>query len=145
MKKSYRNMAFLTELLVNVLVFSISCAILAGLFVKASSIAKQTKEESFAGVEIYALFETMRAYDIDGLEHAEKQVDGSFLCGYDSEWRPTPTAVSAYIIRLDITTTKTDAGVLQNIEAKAQKANGNEICQFETAIYLPMEGGQGSE
>lgn len=142
MKKSYRNVSFLVELLINVLVFSVSCAVLVGLFAKASEVARQTKEESFASVETYALFQTVKVYGLDGISHGEEQADGSFACGYDKNWAPVNLQNAVYIITMKIDKTSTDAGMLQNIYATAINAKGNEIGAFETAVYTPQLNGE---
>ncbi len=142
MKKSYRNVSFLVELLINVMVFSISCAVLVGLFAKASEVARQTKEESFASVETYALFQTIKVYGLDGVEHGEKQADGSFVCGYDKNWNPADIKTAAYVITMKIEETSSEAGVLQTIYASAKNEKGNEIGTFETAVYTPQVNGE---
>lgn len=140
MKKSYRNVSFLVELLVNVLVFSISCAVLVGLFAKASEVARQTKEESFASVEVYALFQTAKVYGLEGIDHAQQQEDGLYVCGYDKNWAPVALQEATYIITIQAEETKTSAGVLYNLTASALNGKGDEIGSFTTALYTPQEG-----
>ncbi len=138
MKSKYRNVAFLVELLINVLVFSISCAILVALFGEASRIAQDTKRESFAGVEASALLEQVKAQGQEGILHGVVQADGSVLCAYDEDWMPIEGAEqAAYTIRLLITPEETGAGTLQNMSAIATDSAGEEIYSLQTANYIP--------
>lgn len=141
MKRSYRNIAFLAELMINILVFSISCAILAGLFGKAGLLAKNTKEESFALNELHALVQEAGLRGLDAFPQGETQPDGNLHLYYDKSWLPAPKEAAAYTIILTLNSTKTEAGELYAISASAQNAAGKEITRLETSAYHPGEGG----
>ncbi|MGD9559164.1 MAG: hypothetical protein AB7V55_00975 [Oscillospiraceae bacterium] len=143
MRRRYRNVAFLAELLINILVFSVSCAVLVGLFGKAGQIAAGTREETFAGTEVQSLLETVKARGTEGLAHGVPQPDGSVLCFYDAEWNPTGQDDARYQVRLALQPEETAAGVLNHLSAVAQDAAGREICRVQTANYHPA-GGDGA-
>ncbi|NLW79615.1 MAG: type II secretion system protein [Ruminococcaceae bacterium] len=141
MKKRYRNTAFLVELLVNILVFSISCAILVGLFGKAGQIARDTHAENFAGAEAQSLIEIVKARGVQGLEDADAQPDGSLLFYYDEDWQPASGADAAYTIRLVVRDEATVAGVLSHLSAVAESRDGAEVFSIATASYQPASAG----
>lgn len=140
MRKGYRNTSFLTELLINILVFSIACAALAGVFAQASLVARQTREENAAHSEVWAVLETGKVRGYEQLEGFEPQPDGRLVCGYDEEWTPTPPEGAAYTICLRITDEATGAGTLRHVDATAQTAEGRQLCHFTAASYLPQGG-----
>lgn len=138
MKNRYRNVAFLAELLINIFVFSISCAVLVGLFGQAGQISRQTKEEGFATQEIYALFDTVRARGPEGLVSAQGGENGSYILYYDKNWCPAADAqAAAYTVTLQMEDTGTAAGSLYQLDATATDAQGSEICQMTTKTYHP--------
>ena len=141
MKTKYRNIAFLAELLINILVFSISCAILVGLFGRAALLARQTREENFASTQIYALFETMKARGPAALTTARQEGDGRYVCHYDSDWQLSVEHEPAYVITLDVFEQTSEAGELCRVQARATGADGEEIVAMETQTYRPAEGG----
>lgn len=141
MKPRYRNIAFLAELLVNILVFSLSCAILVGVFGKASAVARNTREEAAATAEVYALLETMRVRGLEEIDLLENQPDGGMLRGYDTVWQPVGMRQAVYTVSLHISSEQTEAGRLQHIVAVARNNAGRRLCTFETSLYLPEEGG----
>lgn len=140
MKKTYRNIAFLAELLINILVFSVSCAVLVGVFGKAGTVSRDTGEQSLASTEVNALIETVRLRGEAGLEGAVRQTDGSYVCNYDAAWRPT-TQTPVYVVTVQLTEEQRGAGTLVYITAQAESATGREICIYDTAHYIPAEGG----
>ncbi len=141
MKKRYRNIAFLTELLINIFVFSISCAILVGLFGSAGIMARKTREKSFAGTETYALLEMVRAQGAEGLVGAEERGDGTFACYYDEKWGRTSAEGAAYEIEVAIAPVKTAGGTLSSVVAVCHTVGGEEIFRLETSVYHPEQGG----
>lgn len=141
MTNRYRNVAFLAELLVNILVFSISCAIMVGLFGQASKMARETREESFATQEIYALFETIRLRGPGAVEGAAPTAAGGLQCYYNEDWTRTDKENAAYTIELSLDEETAAAGLLLGVEARASDRNGQEICTLSTKTYHPDEGG----
>ncbi len=153
MKKSYRNVAFLVELLVNIFVFSVACAILVGLFGKAGQLARGTRERDFATTEIYALFETAKAHGVQAATAAgDAQDDTRTLFYYDKNWKLTSAAGAAYIVEVTATPEggntlpgSAPAGELDRLTARASDAGGREICTMQTAVYQPAAGNAGAE
>ncbi|MDL2254508.1 type II secretion system GspH family protein [Ruminococcaceae bacterium OttesenSCG-928-I18] len=141
MRNRYRNVAFLAELLINILVFSISCAILAGLFGQAGKLARETREKSFASQEIYSLFETLRARGPEGITQAQPDGQDGYALHYDEQWNPAGGENAAYIIHLYTTDNDTGAGVLREVTAHASNNQGEEICTLTTKTYHQGEGG----
>lgn len=142
MRQSYRNVSFLAELMINILVFSISCAILAGLFGKAGMMARETKEKGFASAEVYSLLQTLRVRDVEELGAGEILENGSVICFYDNKWNTTTSSDAYYEVVLNIDTSKTDAGELRNVTAVARhRTNERKIFELKTTIYKPEERG----
>lgn len=139
MKKSFRNTSFLVELLINILIFSISCAILVSVFGKASQLARTTREENFASAEIHTLFELAKARGVEALGGG---TDGETY--YDKNWNAADSQNAAYGIEMDIEETATEGGVLRRLTATARRSgDGSEICTLETTLYNPQKGGAG--
>lgn len=143
MRKNYKNIAFLAELLINILVFSVACAILVGLFTRASEISRQTREESFAGIEVHSLFQTIQAEGPQGVTYGQlEQGETTVVCLYDSSWTPVENeAEAAYLIHLFLKSEEGEAGVLTRITARVETAKEKVIGNFETSVYTPVEGG----
>lgn len=140
-KSRYRNTSFLVELLVNILVFSISCAVLVGLFGRAGQMTKEGREEAAANAEMLALVEIVKARGTAGLEHADDMGGGSYRCRYDEDWQPTGKADAPFAITLVVTEADTGAGTLTEIEAVAETGDGRQLAAVQTAAYRPAEGG----
>lgn len=141
MRSKYRNIAFLAELLVNIFVFSISCAILAGLFGQAGMLATQTREEGFASTEMHALFEITKARGLEGLGAECEETSDGFVCYYDRQWNAADPSAYEYTIQMDVQEEETGAGVLYRLNATASHSSGREICQMQTAVYSSDKGG----
>lgn len=138
MKGKYRNTSFLVELLVNILVFSISCAILVGLFGKAGEVDRKTIEQGSATGEIYAMFQTLKAQGAGAFDQSAQSPEG-LVVYYDDEWQPQEDG-SGYRIVLTIIPEAQDGGVLYRAQAVARDKEDREICRMQTACYQP-EGG----
>ena len=141
MKRRYRNTAFLVELMVNILVFSVSCAILVGLFGKAWQLMDQSRARSAAGNEALALVEQVKAGGLQAVPHGEVLDGGWLVCRYDEHWQPTSAEDAPYDVRLRVTDSETGAGVLRSISAVAETGERKELYLVETAVYIPNEGG----
>ena len=141
MKKKYRNTAFLVELLINILVFSVSCAILVGLFGKAGEITRRNREKSFASNQVLSLVETVKALGPDGLAGAERVSDEELLCRFDADWQATGDAGAPYHVRLRIVPESRPGGVLRRVSVVAETADGREIYSLDTASYHPAQRG----
>ena len=145
MKTRYRNVAFLAELMINILVFSISCAVLVGLFGKAFQVSRQTARETKAASEVQWLMENLKAGGKDALEGAEWTDDDHAVLRYDEDWnRVESDAQAVYTIKLLVSTAVggTDYGALTSIQAVAADAGGIALCRMETASYIPNFEGQ---
>lgn len=140
MKTRYRNVAFLMELMVNILVFSISCAVLVGLFGKAGQISKQTSAETGAKTRVQSLVEVLRAHGPEGLP-AEGEA-GRYTVYYDGDWEPVPAndAGCRYLVRLTVQDEATAAGTLQKVQAGAFTREETPLYALETAHYTPSAG-----
>ncbi len=136
MKRKYRNVSFLAELLINILVFSISCAVLVGLFGKASELARATREESYASAELGILIEQTKAQGVLALG-GEMQADGSLLFHYDADWNRAEAPEARYAIRLAVEEAITSAGSLLTITGEASAADGRALCEVATKAYRP--------
>lgn len=146
MNKKYRNTSFLVELLINVLVFSVSCAIIVGVFGKASEVTRNTREKSYATAEIYAVFEEFRGEGLSALDDGLEE-DGEVLYFYDGNWNLTEADdLAKYVVTLRVEPQReledgTGAvGELSRLIASAQESNGREICTLETSVYQAEKG-----
>lgn len=140
-KKRYRNTAFLMELMINILVFSMSCAVLVGLFGKAGQISKRSEEKAHANNEVLAMIETIKARGAgtQELAYSEWENDTTLVRWYDAKWDPTAKAEAVYQVRLTMQTQPTRAGVLTHMQASAADLEGREICSVETTAYQPSQ------
>lgn len=141
MSKRYRNTAFLVELIINILVFSISCAVLVGLFGKAGQISRRSHEQTFASNEVLALVEKIKVRGADGLPHGQWLDEENALCYYDAGWNGTDDTTAPYLVRLQMVTEEQEAGVLMRLEAVAETSDGQLLYSVKTASYTPAEGG----
>ncbi len=141
MKTQHRNMTFLIELLINVLVFSVSCAVLVGVFGKASGMARSTREKSSATSEIYSLFETVRAGGEATLADGTLLENGGIAYYYNDKWNPVQPDDADYTVVLTIEDSAKPAGTLRELHALATSAEGDEICELATHTYQPDEKG----
>lgn len=141
MNKRYRNTAFLVELIINILVFSISCAVLVGLFGKASQLSHKTNEEATANNRLMAVVETLKVRGGEHLTEGEWVDDENLLCYFDADWNATTNADAVYIIRVNMVASDKGAGVLKQLVAVAETRDGRMLCDFETAAYSPNEEG----
>lgn len=130
----YRNIAFLAELLINILVFSISCAILAGLFGQAGRLSREMRSKSQASTEIYALFSALRASGPEALAPAVETENG-YVLYYDKSWNPTTAETAVFTLTLQLQEENTGAGVLRQVHATASSTNIPEICTLSTKTY----------
>lgn len=139
MKTRYRNTAFLVEVLVNILVFSLCCAVLVSAFVQASILVRQTKADNQATAEVYALLETVKLRGEEGLEHAQVGKDGILMLEYGGDWMPAQGRGVQYRVYMKLDGEVRQSGTLYRIEAWAQDENERQMCYFETAVYHPAD------
>lgn len=141
-KSRYRNLGFMAEVLVNIVVFSLSCAILVGVFVRAATLNFRTREESIASTQVYALYETVSVQGLRNIEGIQQMPDGNWMMQYDADWKPIAGEGAVYIIELLVTEEAARAGELKTLQCVARRAADRSIIyRLETAFYLPDEGG----
>jgi type II secretory pathway pseudopilin PulG len=145
-KRKYRNTAFLLEMMINILVFAISCAVLVGLFGKAWQISRKTRMETGAAGEVMSLVETVKLRGAAAIPYADNRSPGELVCYYNSRWQPLaaaqlPPVDAAFKISLTVITTQTPAGLLSEVQALAETTDGEELYRMATASYTPQEGG----
>lgn len=143
MKRKYRNTSFLIELLVNVLVFSIACAILAGLFVHAHLISAQTHNRSLAGNEMVSLSQRARADGVEALGAAVGE-SGELTFYYDANWQPAEQSVpGGFSIALNLEAQRQAGGWLYMLQFAAADEQGRELGTLHTALYAAEANLQG--
>lgn len=140
MKPRFRNLAFLFEVLVNVLVFSLACAVLANVFAKASALNRSTREETQASTEAYALYQTIKTEGVGGIEGLQALGDG-WLMLYDAHWTPTDGENAVYRIEVALYPKTGAAGSLYALQCVAKRQGGGVIYRLDTQYYLPGTGG----
>ena len=141
MKKRYRNVAFLVELLVDILVLSISYAVLVGLFGKAAELTKRTKEEGLAYAQVQVLVETAKVRGFEDWQGGGAQENGEAVYYYDARWEEASPEEALYTVQLQCTPEQKKGGVLNHVKAVAGAQDGRELCVIETAVYRPDTGG----
>lgn len=142
MNTKYRNVAFLLELMINILVFSLSCAILVGLFGRAGSLSRRTREKSSASTELLSMVETIKARGTEGLELVEWTDDENLVRRYDEDWLPTAAQDAPYVLHMYVGRVQYESGELRRMEGAVETANGEELYRVNTAAYQPeTEGG----
>lgn len=139
MRVRYKNTSFLAEVLVNIVVFSIACAILVGAFVQASIMVRQTREESLAANELYALTETLKLRGAESLEYTHLQEDGSLRIEYDENWMPMNEGQGTYYVRMEIVHQPRATGDMLYVSLWAYQQNGEEISRLDTIVYQPQK------
>ncbi len=131
-----KNLGFVAGLLVNILVFILSCAILAGVFGKAGQLYRETKDKNEAASEVYSLFAEARAEGIAAIDKSgDVSTSRTLVYYYNKSWQPAEGGTYAYEVRLAVTPQATAAGRLDRIEAVATDVKGNELCRMHTAVY----------
>lgn len=136
-EKQYRNTAFLTELLVNILVFAVSCAVLAGVFARAFNVVRQNRQQSQAGTEVYAVVEALRANQNASLGSEEQPLQ----IHYDENWQYAQ-GDARYTIEVRCAGEAQPAGVLYRLVATAHdNTSGEQLYRLETELYRSSEGG----
>lgn len=147
MKVRYRNTAFLIELSINILVFSISCAILVSIFGKAWQLNRQTQNETAAATETLRLVEIIKLRGPAGVEDGSINTIGDgieqILCYYSANWQalPSETNDAQYNISATVSPQATPTGTLTKINIVAQTMQGEELYTIETASFAPQSTG----
>ena len=142
MNTKYRNVAFLLELMINILVFSVSCAVLVGLFGKAGNLSRRTRERSSACTELLSIVETIKARGTDNLELVEWTDEENLVRMYDKDWHPTTDANAPYVLHLYVGRVQYESGELRRMQGAVETAKGDELFSVDTAAYQPVnEGG----
>ncbi len=153
--KKYRSVSFLVELLINVLVFSICCAILVALFGRAWQVTTATRRAAAAEAEVSALIEIAKARGRDGLLQAGGHENGpEEVCfAYNDTWQPLAAEWTAamsvypipprawaregYAVNLCLLPQDSPAGTLYRVQATAINTEGEELYAVQTAFYVP--------
>ncbi len=153
--KKYRSVSFLVELLINVLVFSICCAILVALFGRAWQVTAVTRQAAAAEAEVNTLVEIAKVRGRGGLLQAGGHENGpEEVCfAYNGDWQPLAAewtqALSVFPVPLEawareghavalwLRPEATGAGTLYRLEASAVDDTGSEIYAVQTAFYVP--------
>lgn len=140
--KKYRNMAFLLELMVNILVFSISCAVLVGLFGQAATLTQRSRRQAAAATELFSLVETIKARGPDALENVQWQDEENLLRYYDENWNATADENAPYRLEMRVGRVQFESGEMLQMEGRVLADTGEELYSLETASYHPvLEGG----
>lgn len=139
MKVRYRNTSFLAEVLINILVFSIACAVLASAYVQAFVIVRQTREESLAANELYALSETLKLRGEEGLTGGTQQPDNTLRFEYDENWMPVEEGAGAFYVLAEIVHQPRATGDMMYVSLWAHRATGEELATLSTIVYLPQK------
>lgn len=137
MHKEYRNTAFLLELLINVLVFIIVCAVLLGVLADAKLITQQTNDQTRAGNELFAVLEMVRAGGMEALESNRSAAENEATLYYDAGWHVCGQEQAAYSLHLVLEQEPVEAGVLEHARAAAHTRAGEELLVMETSFYRP--------
>lgn len=141
MKTKYRNVAFLLELMINILVFSVSCAILVGLFGRAGNLSRRTREKTCASTELLSMVETIKAKGTDELVLVEWTDDENLVRRYDADWKPTSDPDAPYVLHMYVGRVQYESGELRRMQGSVETAGGEELFSVDTAAYQPEEGG----
>lgn len=142
MRTKYRNVAFLLELMINILVFSVSCAILVGLFGRAGNLSRRTREKTYASTELLSMTETIKARGTEGLAMVEWTDGENLVRRYDAEWNPTEDPNAPYVLHMYVGRVQYDSGELRSMRGTVETAEGEELFSVDTAAYQPdNEGG----
>ncbi len=143
MGTKYRNAAFLLELMVNILVFSVSCAVLVGLFGQAGTLTRRSRLQAAAATELFSLTETIKARGPEAVENARWQDEESLLRYYDENWVPTTNENAPYRLEMHVGRVQFESGVMLQLKGRVLAPGGQELYRLETAGYRPAPEGGG--
>ncbi|MFV0351818.1 MAG: hypothetical protein ACK5JF_05855 [Oscillospiraceae bacterium] len=142
MKKRFRITAFLVEVLIDILFFSIACGLLAGVFVKSYAIGKGTNEKNKAAAELRAISQEMKVNGSDAMLEEEQTEQNTWNLYYDDDWSRCPKERAAYYITLQWTPETKPNGTIQTMDGRAFKSGvGTVIFEMQTSYYIPQQGG----
>lgn len=142
MRTKYRNVAFLLELMVNILVFSVSCAVLVGLFGRAGSLSRRSRERTCASTELLSIVEVIKARGTEGFTDVQWVDDENLIRLYDKDWNPTTDEAAPYILHLYVGRVQYESGELRRMEGRVETRSGEALFAIDTASYQPdNEGG----
>lgn len=142
MKQRYRNLSFFAEVIVNIIVFSLSCAILASVFVKAASVNKNNREETQAVTQLYSLFQEVQANGTQSIAPARQTGADNWVIEYDKNWNAATGEDVVYTVEFSLSSDERAAGTLYTMQGVARRQKDGEVfCRLESSFYTPRQGG----
>ena len=151
MKTSGRRNPVLAELILVILFFSLSSAVLIQVFVKARNISETSREETLGLVLAQDLMECWKQkpenpYDTFSVENGWKRTVSEesgqlFLAAADENMDMKPGETGAFGIEARIFRDEQEAGTLYRIRVTiVRNRDGQLVADLETASYVPGEG-----
>ena len=137
-----RSSLFLLELMIAILLFSLSAAVCVQVFVKSHTIKEKSTELSQAVLISASVAETIRSEGTffktlsNEFPLIESDDDVIYIY-YDAKWQPTSSSYAAYVLRLE---TKLDSTVLTGTITVCKNASDDSpIYELEVKKHISKE------
>ena len=150
MKTAKKNLALL-ELILAILFFALSAAVLTQVFVKAKTMSDSSRAATLGLVAAEDLAERLKAAPWDaerilpaeaGWTPGQPGIEGGFACtaGYGADMRPTAGEIS-YLVRVTVSPELRTAGTLYRISVGIERLFDQEIImRLKTSRYVSADG-----
>ena len=139
-KASGKANSFLLEMILMILFFSVSAAVILQLFASAHNIQKQSSSKNEALLYAQTLAEEFKTSESNLLTSTSEQTQERYL---DENWQESEKDRAVYTAQIKISSQSTAAGKLffAAISVFSADAEKQLLCQIPATVYLPSEGG----
>ena len=133
-KTSGKTNSFLLEMILMILFFSVSAAVILQLFASSHNIQKQSSSKNEA--LLYA--QTLAGQNL--LARTSEQTEERYL---DENWQETGKDNAVYTAQITLSSQSTAAGQLfsATVSVFASDSEKNLLCRLPVTVYLPSKGG----
>ena len=138
--------AFLVELVLVILFFALSCAVVVQLFASAHQTSMRSSRQTSALLQAQQLMESVQASDspqgvlqvFSGFEQQPQQDGVRLAAVFDGDWNQL-SAAGSYQVSCLLTREQGAAGELVTVqlEIRDQTPNGAVLCSLGTSRYFP--------
>lgn len=140
-----RSTAFLTELLIVILFFSVASAVTIRMFAAAHDTSAQSERLHSAVIEAQSVAEVLRVEKdataaLAFLYGNVTQQDELFVVQFDKSWQPV-SSEGAYVLSVAQEDIAQAGGDMLTFEIHIATAQGETIYRLETGSYTPQAGG----
>ena len=139
-KTSGKTNSFLLEMILMILFFSVSAAVILQLFASSHNIQKQSSSKNEALLYAQTLAEEFKASGQNLLARTSEQTEERYL---DENWQETGKDNAVYTAQIKISNQSTAAGHLfsATVSVFTSDTEKHLLCRIPATVYLPSEGG----